>query len=113
MHSSALKPTDRWKEADDVPGFTVGNDQPSPAASTSQAVVDPSPEKDPLETLALAAVVSPKHNGDVRSLVTVMDLLKRKEHLLYSLHAMNEQAESSVRPPFAPSCAAAVDRFHR
>lgn len=84
-------------EADDLPGVTMGSDLASPVASAAHAAVEPSPEKDPLETLALAAVVSPKHNGDVRSLVTVMDLLKRKEHLLYSLHAMNEQAESFLR----------------
>jgi len=84
-------------EADDLPSVTVGSDLASPVASASAAAVEPSPEKDPLETLALAAVVSPKHNGDVRTLVTAMDLLKRKEQLLYSLHAMNEQAESTLR----------------
>jgi len=54
-----------------------------------------------LATLALAATVSPRHNGDVRILTTVVHKLATKSKLLTTLHDLNNQAtrmKENVQP---------------
>eukprot|EP00012_Vannella_robusta_P003224 CAMPEP_0206189472 /NCGR_PEP_ID=MMETSP0166-20121206/4189_1 /ASSEMBLY_ACC=CAM_ASM_000260 /TAXON_ID=95228 /ORGANISM="Vannella robusta, Strain DIVA3 518/3/11/1/6" /LENGTH=242 /DNA_ID=CAMNT_0053605395 /DNA_START=205 /DNA_END=931 /DNA_ORIENTATION=- len=52
-----------------------------------------SPEKGPLTTLAIAAEVSPRHNGDVRTLRTVIRLLQDKSKTMRLIEHMHDEAE--------------------
>eukprot|EP00324_Dicrateria_rotunda_P008154 CAMPEP_0206182190 /NCGR_PEP_ID=MMETSP1474-20131121/69344_1 /ASSEMBLY_ACC=CAM_ASM_001110 /TAXON_ID=97495 /ORGANISM="Imantonia sp., Strain RCC918" /LENGTH=204 /DNA_ID=CAMNT_0053596773 /DNA_START=562 /DNA_END=1173 /DNA_ORIENTATION=+ len=56
-----------------------------------------SPEKGLLTTLAIAAEVSPRHNGDVRTLKSVIKLLKRKEIVVSKITEFHDKAEIMVR----------------
>lgn len=52
-----------------------------------------SPEKGPLTTLAIAAEVSPRHNGDVRTLSAVIRLLQKKAQIIRHIEYYHDQAE--------------------
>jgi len=82
-------------------GLENGGRQKTTTTTTSTTADDKketpsSRTNDTLATLAFAAAISPRHNGDVRLLASVITNLQAKERALQQIKFMNDQAERMV-----------------